>query len=184
MGLVSEFHSNLRPTLVTVRLTLEKSDDGLGMTLRNNPLKKGVVVWSIDEGKSAQRAQLQIGDVVLSIESSLIDSIEHLVKIVEGAEAVVHMEVAGTKPSRVVTMVKKGSGSGGNVSIGLTLQTTSCGVGILISEIDPTGVAYQSDLRVGDAILSINGVVPQSPKHAVEEIKRAEYLVKFVVAGS
>jgi hypothetical protein len=165
-------------------VTLEKSDDGLGMTLRNNPLKKGVVVWSIDEGKSAQRAQLQIGDVVLSIESSLIDSIEHLVKIVEGAEAVVHMEVAGTKPSRVVTMVKKGSGSGGNVSIGLTLQTTSCGVGILISEIDPTGVAYQSDLRVGDAILSINGVVPQSPKHAVEEIKRAEYLVKFVVAGS
>ena len=36
----------------------------------------------------------------------------------------------------------------------------------------------------GDSILSIDDVVPTSPKHAVQLIMSAEYVVKFVVIGN
>ena len=38
-------------------------------------------------------------------------------------------------------------------------------------------------LKAGDTILSIDGVVPASPKHAVQLISQAEYIVNVVVVG-
>ena len=48
---------------------------------------------------------------------------------------------------------------------------------------NPTLAAAQSQLKVGDSILAIDDVVPQSPKHAVQLIMGAEYVVKFAVIG-
>ena len=68
--------------------------------------------------------------------------------------------------------------------MGLGLQTTSCGIGILVTEIDMDGTAAQSNLKTGDSILSVDGVVPVSPKHAVQLIMGAEYCVSFVIIGT
>ena len=38
-------------------------------------------------------------------------------------------------------------------------------------------------LKAGDTILAIDGVVPTSPKHAVQLISQAEYIVNVVVVG-
>jgi len=70
-----------------------------------------------------------------------------------------------------------------NQPIGLGLQTTSCGVGILVTEIDKGSSAWESELRLGDCILSINGAVPSSPKEAVGFILKAEKTVCFVLIG-
>ena len=94
--------------------------------------------------------------------------------------------------------------------VGLGLQPTSCGIGILICELDPNGSASSSSaarrpparlarprqapthaptrapragLKVGDIILSIDGTVPSSAKHAVQLISGAEYCIKFVCVG-
>ena len=67
--------------------------------------------------------------------------------------------------------------------IGLGLQTTSCGVGILVTEIDKNSAAMDSDLRIGDCVLSIDLMVPSSPKDAVGKILAEGDTVKFVVIG-
>ena len=54
-----------RPMDIGTRaIQLPKSAEGLGMTLRNNPHRTGVVVWTVEEGKSAAAAGLRVGDVV------------------------------------------------------------------------------------------------------------------------
>jgi S1-C subfamily serine protease len=157
---------------------LPKTQEGLGMTLRNNPMRNGVVVWTCEPDKLAERAGLRVGDVVLSVEDHLLESIENLVEYVSEAQGVINMELAGTAPSRLVTVVKSK-----DRPVGLGLQPTSCGVGILISELDPAGSASSSSLKVGDIILSIDSTVPASAKHAVQLIGSSDYCIKFVTVG-
>ena len=52
----------------TRSIQLPKTPEGLGMTLRNNPHRTGVVVWTVEEGRAAATAGLRVGDVVLSVE--------------------------------------------------------------------------------------------------------------------
>ena len=115
---------------------------------------------------------------VLSVEAHLVDTIDHLVEYVAAAQGVVSMEVAGLGPSRAVTVVKAR-----DKPVGLALQLTSCGVGTLVSEVDPHGSAAGSAMKAGDIILSIDGVVPTSPKHAVQLFTQAEYVATVVVVG-
>mmetsp|Transcript_17157 Transcript_17157/g.40990 ORF Transcript_17157/g.40990 Transcript_17157/m.40990 type:complete len:361 (+) Transcript_17157:160-1242(+) len=168
----------------TRAVVLPKSEGGLGMTLRNNPLqlpsnRHGVVVWTVEQGKAAEKAGIQVGDVVLSVSNYLVDSIDNLVMYVSECERVVHMELAGTAPSRIVSLVKHRD----NPKVGLSLQTTSCGIGILITDIEQDSLAAQSHLTAGDTILSIDDNVPTSPKHASQLIANGKYAVKFVVIG-
>ena len=115
---------------------------------------------------------------VLSVEAHLVDTIDHLIEYVAGAHGIVSMEVAGLGPSRAVTVVKAR-----DKPVGLALQLTSCGVGTLVSEVDPHGSAAGSAMKAGDIILSIDGVVPTSPKHAVQLFTQAEYVATVVVIG-
>ena len=115
---------------------------------------------------------------VLSVEAHLVDTIDHLIEYVAAAQGVVSMEVAGLGPSRAVTVVKAR-----DKPVGLALQLTSCGVGTLVSEVDPHGSAAGSAMKAGDIILSIDGVVPTSPKHAVQLFTQAEYVATVVVIG-
>ena len=56
-------------------------------------------------------------------------------------------------------------------------------MGTLVNEVDPQGSAAGSAMKAGDIILSIDGVVPTSPKHAVQLFTQAEYVVQVVVIG-
>lgn len=171
----------------TRAVQLPKTSDGLGMTLRNNPLgPTGVVVWTVEPGKAAERAGIGVGDVVLSIEDNIVQEIDHLVEYVSHSVGVVNMELAGTAQSRTVVLRKRPNGEDAEkLPIGLGLQTTSCGIGILVTEIDPGSAAWvckeEGGLRLGDAILSINGTVPSSPKHAVNLIVTGGSHISFQV---
>jgi S1-C subfamily serine protease len=58
-------------------------------------------------------------------------------------------------------------------------------VGILVTEIDHGSAAAYSDLKIGDAVLSINDQVPSSPKDAVKLILEDKgQPVKFVIISS
>ena len=171
--------------LGTRPIQLPKSAEGLGMSLRNNPLgTTGVVVWTLEEGKAAQRAGIMVGDVVLSIEDHIVANIDHLVEYAGKAKDVVNMELAGSSASRVVVLTKREPVNGKAGPIGLGLQTTSCGVGILVTEIDKGSAAAESELSLGDAILSVDGVVPKTPRHAVELIIGGGKEITFVVIGN
>ena len=169
-------------------IQLPKTSDGLGMTLRNNPLgPTGVVVWTVEPGKAAERAGVCVGDVVLSIEDNIVTEIDHLIEYVKPCVGVVNMELAGTAPTRTAALIKNPKGDAVKLPIGLGLQTTSCGIGILCTEIDPGSAAWEckeaGGLRLGDAILSIDGNVPSSPKHAVQLILAGGQKVFFCVVA-
>ena len=89
---------------------------------------------------------------------------------------------AGSSPSRTVTLTKCKDGQT-KPPIGLGLQVTSRGVGILVTEIDAGSATADSDLKLGDCILSVDGQVPSSPKDAVHLILKAGNTVDFVVIG-
>jgi len=169
-------------------IALPKEARGLGMTIRNNPLgPTGVVVWTVEPGKAAEDQGIKIGDVILSIEDHIVNEIDKLTEWVSQSQGKVNMELAGTATSRIVVMDKLLPGQDPEVKtpIGLGLQTTSCGVGILITEIDNGSAAQHSELKVGDALLSINDQVPSSPKDAVRLILEEKGKpVKFVVINS
>jgi len=165
-------------------IQLPKSDEGLGMTLRNNPLGQiGCVVWAVEPNKAAAREGLRVGDVVLSVEADLVNSIEPLMDIVAKCRTVVNMELAGASASREILLFKNKSGSAVPGPIGLGLQTTSCGIGVLVSEIDGGSASADSELKLGDCILSIDDKVPSSPHEAVHYIRKGDDPVKFVVIG-
>ena len=64
-------------------IALPKRPEGLGMTLRNNPLgSTGVVVWTVEPGKAAEQCGVKVGDVVLSIEDNLINNIGCLITLI------------------------------------------------------------------------------------------------------
>jgi len=174
----------------TRAVQLPKSSNGLGMTLRNNPLgPQGVVVWTVEPGKVADQQGIQVGDVVLSVEDSLVNTIDNLVDLVAKSVGVVNMEIAGTAPSKIVELNARLKEDGTREKYGLGLQTTSCGVGILVTEIDPNSAASNSALRMGDCLLSVEGLVPNSPKEAVrliigDEPKVDVRSVRFVVINS
>ena len=168
-------------------VVLPKTADGLGMTLRNNPNGSGtgVVVWTVFEGMAAERAGLRVGDVVLSVHDQLVDNIGPLADLIANTPGEsISMELAGSLPSRLIKMQKDPNGDGKVLPIGIGVQSTSCGVGILISEIDTGSAAAASELKLGDCILSIDGAVPCSPKDAVLMVLGSPGKeVEFVVIG-
>ena len=83
-------------------VTLPKAEDGLGMTLRNNPLgTTGVVVWTLERGKAAAAAGILPGDVVLSVHDEIVNDIGPLTELVaKGPSTHVNMELAGAPACR------------------------------------------------------------------------------------
>ena len=129
----------------TRAVQLAKSEAGLGMTLRNNPLRTGVVVWTVEPGKCADMAGIMVGDVLLSIGDVILESIDSLLEQVAQAKEVVDLELAGPGPSRAVTITKAVDEYGRmDVPVGIGLVPTSCGVGLLVTDVDPQGAGARA----------------------------------------
>lgn len=161
-------------------MKITKEADGLGMTLRENQRGPGFIVWSVESGLAASKAGLNVGDVVLSLAGELPENIEELVALVSAAIGSIDMEVAGRSISTPVTLYRDGS----HGKLGLTLLPTSCGIGFVVVDIDSRGAAAQSDLRLGDIVLSMNSQVPTNCREAIKIFaKSAEQQVHLVIAG-
>ena len=146
------------------------------MALRDNPLGGGAVVWTVEPGRAASRAGLRVGDVVLSVEGVLTRSIDGLAHLVGAAGATVSFELAGAAPSRLLALTLERGGARG-----ISMLPT-CGVGVFVSELSQAGA--DSELQVGDTILSVGGRVPASCKDAARMIARGGGSVHLVVIGN
>jgi len=164
---------------------------GFGMTLANcGKREDGVVIIELEPGLPAHASGLHIGDVVLSVdESTIVDTNVILDKLSGATSGSVTLEVAGSSPSRLVTMPNPSLGLPNNGS--LELADTACGVGVYVAAVTPwSGEGEVPGMRrgtgqieLGDVILSVDGAVTESAKETLKYLKKGPRTLTFVVAG-
>ena len=132
---------------------------------------KGVWVNSVFEGDPAHRAGIRIGDVILKIGGTAVDTPGRMIRLIgafspgqsvnldilrDGRREVVtvKLEKQKKKPDKVV---KKSFQDINEPSLGLEVESLGGGKGIIVSRVYPGSTADGQGLKVGDRIEAING---------------------------
>jgi serine protease Do len=165
--------------------------DSLG--LKSN---KGALVAEAQPNSPASAAGIKSGDVILGIDGERIDGPRDLARKVaalgpgkkadltywhDGSERTTSVKL-GSLPEEKEARAQPGSGQENDVfgGLGLTLApaTSVQGAGshgVVVSDIDPDGVAAQKGLQIGDVILEAGGHAVNQPadvKAALAEAKK------------
>jgi Do/DeqQ family serine protease len=126
--------------------------------------QRGVVVAEVQAGSSADKAGVQPGDVVVSVDGKAIDSAAQLRNEI-GARRIgdnVKLTLLRDGRSRVVPVkIGEPQAAASAASVhrfleGATLQDDERGRGVVVSQIAPGSPAAGTGLRVGDLIVSAN----------------------------
>ena len=132
---------------------------------------KGVWVNSVFEGDPAHRAGIRIGDVILKIGGTAVDTPGRMIRLIgafspgqsvnldilrDGRREVVTVKLENQKkkPDKVV---KKSFQDIDEPSLGLEVESLGGGKGIIVSRVYPGSTADGQGLKVGDRIEAING---------------------------
>ena len=93
--------------LGTRLIKVPKTAGGLGMRVRYKS-DTGVVVWTVEVDKAAWNAGMRVGDILLSIEGHVINSMEQLMDCLSEAEGFINFEVAGQGPPEQTGATQQG----------------------------------------------------------------------------
>ncbi len=158
---------------------------GLGST-------RGALVSNVDEGSPAARAGLKQGDVITQFNGKAVTDNNQL-----------RNDVAATTPGSTVPMqvlrngrtenltatvgeleVKKGradstSGEKGAGKYGMTVQSTD--KGLTVTDLDPSGIAAESNMQVGDVIEKVDGKAVTSAVELKSALDRKDGKASLVI---
>jgi len=149
----------------------------LGLTLVNRDSRIGCVISHVLPGGVGELAGLGVGDVVLAVDGRIYSETVAMSNAIFAASGVVSFEVAGAMPSRQVRI--------GRLPLCLTLRSTSCRVGVLITDVTAGGPAANAGLTVGDLILSVNGSPIETAEKGLRALnERGAAPCLLVVAGA
>jgi serine protease Do len=145
----------------------------------NYPSSEGALVGHVDQSGPAKTAGLQQGDIIVQIGSEKIKNVNQLRNYVAGIKPGTDMEVTvvreGKKVVSTVTIgelsaqagIEAPDTNGLNEDLGLSVEEfdesssrrprTSRSKGLVVTEVDPQGLAAKAGLQPGDIIASING---------------------------
>jgi serine protease Do len=152
---------------------------------------EGALVGHVDPKGPAKKAGLQQGDIIVQLGKDRIKNVNQLRNLVAsikpGTDTDITIIRAGKKDVRTVTIgelpaqvVEQDTQPDGSVEdLGLTVEEfdessqrkprTERTKGIIITQIDPQGLAAEAELQVGDIVVSINGKSIES----IDELKAA-----------
>lgn len=167
--------SDVGSHLLDVRKPLQ---GGVGLTLVNRESRIGCAVSEVEIGGMGEAAGLCVGDVILAVDGAIQNETVALSNAIAGAARLVSLEIAGALPSRRVRA---------SLPLGVTLRSTSCRVGVLVTEVARGGAAARGALVVGDIILSVNGKPVETAERALKELGAKDAALKpcdLVVAGA
>lgn len=141
---------------------------------------EGALVGQVDSEGPSKKAGLQQGDIITQLGKEKIKNVNQLRNFVAtikpGTSIEVHFVRNGKKEMREVTIgelptqaaEQPAEVSGSNEELGLTVDEfdsstqrrprTNRSSGVVITEVDPMGLAARAELQPGDIIVSINGV--------------------------
>jgi serine protease Do len=145
----------------------------------NYPSSEGALIGQVDPNGPSKKAGLQQGDIVVQIENEKIKNVTQLRNYVAAIKPGTSVEVSVVRDGRKMTVtvtIGELSGQGGgeteesrglNEDLGLSVEEfdensqrrprTSRTKGLVVTEIDPQGLAARSGLQPGDIIASVNG---------------------------
>lgn len=140
---------------------------------------EGALVGHVDPKGPAKKAGLQQGDIIIQVGKDKIKNVNQLRNLVAGIKPGTTSEItmirAGKKETRAVTIGELPAQAqeaapeedGSVENLGLTVEEfdensqrrprTERSRGLVITQIDPQGVAAKAELQPGDIIVSING---------------------------
>jgi serine protease Do len=163
-------------------VTIQSVDADLASSL-NLPNANGVIVTSVQSGGPAERAGIKRGDVITAVNSQPVSDSNVLRNVVAGMAPGSNTSVAVLRsgreqnfqvalaelPQRTSTESDESESgeASGDSKFGLTLQPLTAETasrfgldatdqGLLISKVDPSGVAAAAGLRQGDLIQEVN----------------------------
>ena len=139
---------------------------------------KGVVVTNVETGSPAEKAGLQVGDVILSYNGQAIDDANNLPRLVAqttpGAQAKIGILRQGKERSLTAQVGEMPSAPAAQALAGVTRPGAQNKLGLTVRELEPAerkqagadfgvvvvevapGVAARSGIRPGDVILAVN----------------------------
>jgi len=132
---------------------------------------RGVWVNSVFEGEPADRAGLRIGDIILRIGGAAVDTPSRMIRLIgsfspgqtitldilrDGKKEVVTVKLENQKklPDR---QAKKPLPGLSEPPLGLEIESSKNGNGIIVSRVYPGSSAHKEGLQPGDRIEAING---------------------------
>ena len=135
--------------------------------------KEGEGVWinSVFEGDPAHRAGLRIGDIILKIGGTAVDTPSRMIRLIgsispgqtvsldilrDGKKEVVTVKLENQKKVRD-KQVKKSLSDLSEPPLGLKIESSKDGNGIIVSTVYPGSPADKEGLQPGDRIEAING---------------------------
>ena len=132
---------------------------------------EGVWVNSVFEGDPAHRAGIRIGDVILRIGGTIVDSPSRMIRLIgafspgqsvnldilrDGKREVVTVKLENQK-KRPDKFFKKSLQDIDEPSLGVEVESLGGDQGIIVSRIYPGSTADEQGLKVGDLVEAING---------------------------
>jgi serine protease Do len=166
---------------------------------------EGALVGQIDSEGPSKKAGLQQGDIIIQLGKEKIKNVNQLRNFVAtikpGTAVDVHFMRNGKKELREVTIgelptqttEQPAEVNGANEELGLTVDEfdsntqrrprTNRVSGIVITEVDPMGLAARAELQPGDIIVSINSVDVSTIEDFKSAMKKASVSkgIRFVV---
>jgi len=165
---------------------------GLGM---EKP--EGALVSSVTDGSPAARGGLQPGDVIVAVNGERIEKMRELprliARIAAGSDTKMTVIRGGKERGLTVTIgampeedkvAAASPDNAGKPRFGMTLAALNDGtraqlglaknaVGVLVTDVDPNGIAAEKGLRPGDVIRRISGQEVATPADVVRIVEKA-----------
>jgi len=147
-------------------VAVDKVHGDVGITLCNrvsaHSCVRGVLVQGLQSDGTALKAGLQIGDLVLRVNSIKVSTHQHAIQETDAPCDEIKYRVWG----RHASVEERMTFPDGDLGLHLSLHA---GPGVLVTSIEPAGTAAQAGLVLGSIILSIEGIIVVDP---VETIRR------------
>ena len=160
------------------------------------PSTEGALVGHVDPKGPAKRSGLQQGDIIVQLGSEKIKNVNQLRNFVASQKPGTELDVVlmrnGRKEARKVSIGELPSQTeeapvvqnGEDSDLGLTVEEfdetsnrkprSNRRRGIMVSEVDPQGLAAKSEIQPGDVIISINGIQVDSLANFREAISKGD----------
>lgn len=155
---------------------------------------KGALVTQLAENSPARKADMRVGDLIVSVDGKKIDNSRDLARKIaayvpnkgvrvtvlrDGKTHDIRVELGAFPGAKKIAALNSGKPAGEEMEdLGLSLAPASefdgAGEeGVVIIDVDPDSKAAQKGLKPGDVILKVAGVTVHEPSDVAEGVRRA-----------